>query len=220
MTSNYDPTRDIVRPPKEIIEALSVLDTDSVTSTMDGLGVHRTFIEGPIARVPGSKICGPALTLRFVPQREDQMRGYEIPGESDEDGDVQYGGGEREALRSLGDLRLRPARRRDRRRWTRRPRHRHLRRDAHDLLQVVWRSGRRHRHRNPRLRRHLQRGQGTRLVDRRHDRRRGPHEPLPRGHQPPHRLRQGARPSGRHHHGRRRRARSSSPRGSPPRSSR
>ena len=89
MTSNYDPTRDIVRPPKEIIEALSVLDTDSVTSTMDGLGVHRTFIEGPIARVPGSKICGPALTLRFVPQREDQMRGYEIPGESDEDGDVR-----------------------------------------------------------------------------------------------------------------------------------
>ena len=89
MTSNYDPTRDIVRPPKEIIEALSVLDTDSVTSTMDGLGVHRTFIEGPIARVPGSKICGPALTLRFVPQREDQMRGYEIPGESDEDGDFQ-----------------------------------------------------------------------------------------------------------------------------------
>ena len=89
MTSNYDPSRDIVRPPKEIIEALSVLDTDSVTSTMDGLGVHRTFIEGPIARVPGSKICGPALTLRFVPQREDQMRGYEIPGESDEDGDVR-----------------------------------------------------------------------------------------------------------------------------------
>ena len=89
MTSNYDPSRDIVRPPKEIIEALSVLDTDSVTSTMDGLGVHRTFIEGPIARVPGSKICGPALTLRFVPQREDQMRGYEIPGESEEDGDVR-----------------------------------------------------------------------------------------------------------------------------------
>ena len=55
MTSNYDPSRDIVRPPKEIIEALSVLDTDSVTSTMDGLGVHRTFIEGPIARVPAAR---------------------------------------------------------------------------------------------------------------------------------------------------------------------
>ena len=102
MTSSYDPSKDIVRPSKEIIEALSVLGTDSVTSTMDGLGVHRTFIEGPIARVPGSKICGPALTLRFVPQREDQMAGYEIPGESEEESALHMGGGERKALPPSG----------------------------------------------------------------------------------------------------------------------
>lgn len=70
----------INRPKPEVINALAELGTDAVTSTMDALGVHRTFIEGPIARVPGSKIVGSALTLRFVPQREDQMKGYQIPG--------------------------------------------------------------------------------------------------------------------------------------------
>jgi len=75
----------IKRPAPEVIEALYELGTDAVTSTMDLLGVHRTFMEGPIARVPGSKIVGPALTLRFVPQREDQMRGYQIPGASPEE---------------------------------------------------------------------------------------------------------------------------------------
>ena len=67
--------KEIKRPSPDVIEALRELGTDAVTSTMDMLGVHRTFIEGPVARVPGSKIVGPALTLRFVPQREDQMRG-------------------------------------------------------------------------------------------------------------------------------------------------
>ena len=76
----------IERPDRSVIEALKKLGTDAVTSTMDTLGVRRTFMEGPIARVPGSKIVGPALTLRFVPQREDQMRGYRIPGDSSETG--------------------------------------------------------------------------------------------------------------------------------------
>ncbi|AWT60343.1 MAG: ribonuclease activity regulator RraA [Solibacterales bacterium] len=77
--------KEIKRPSPDVIEALRELGTDAVTSTMDLLGVRRTFIEGPVARVPGSKIVGPALTLRFVPQREDQMRGYKIPGGSPEE---------------------------------------------------------------------------------------------------------------------------------------
>ena len=56
----------IKRPTPEVIEALYELGTDAVTSTMEALGVRRTFMEGPIARVPGSKIVGPALTLRFL----------------------------------------------------------------------------------------------------------------------------------------------------------
>ena len=73
--------KDIERPSQEVIEALADIGADTVTSTMEALGVRRTFMEGPIARVPGSRIVGPALTLRFVPQREDQMKGYQIPGD-------------------------------------------------------------------------------------------------------------------------------------------
>ena len=80
-------SKDIKRPSREIIDALSAIGADSVTSTMDGLGVSRTFIEGPIARVPGSKICGPALTLQFLPMREDQMAGFELPTESEASGE-------------------------------------------------------------------------------------------------------------------------------------
>ena len=72
---------DIVRPPREVVEALGRIGVDTVTSTMEGLGVRRTFMEGPVARVPGSKIAGPALTLRFLPMREDLMKGYQVPGE-------------------------------------------------------------------------------------------------------------------------------------------
>ena len=72
---------DIQRPSQDVIAALSEIGVDTVTSTMEALGVRRTFIEGPVARVQGSKIVGPALTLRFVPQREDLMKGYQTPGE-------------------------------------------------------------------------------------------------------------------------------------------
>ncbi len=96
---------EIKRPSSAVIEALHELGTDAVTSTMDSLGVHRTFIEGPIARVPGSKIVGSALTLRFVPQREDQMRGYQIPGASSEESgpEGEEAGEKRSALWEIFD---------------------------------------------------------------------------------------------------------------------
>ena len=105
MTTSIDPSKDIVRPSKDVIDILSGIGADSITSTMDGLGVHRTFIEGPIARVPGSKICGPALTLRFVPQREDQMSGFTVPGESEDGGDYapEEEGEKRSALWEIFD---------------------------------------------------------------------------------------------------------------------
>lgn len=74
--------QEIRRPSSEVIQALYELGTDAVTSTMDTLGVRRTFMEGPVSRVPGSKIVGPVLTLRFLPQREDRMAGFKVPGAS------------------------------------------------------------------------------------------------------------------------------------------
>ena len=77
------------RPDPEALAALGELGVDTVTSTMDSLGVRRTIMEGLIARVPGSRICGPALTLRFVPQREDQMDEFRLPGVDDAAGTVE-----------------------------------------------------------------------------------------------------------------------------------
>ncbi len=71
--------KQIPRPAPDVVAALAELGVDTVTSSMDNLGCRRTFIEGPVARVPGSKICGPALTLRFVPQREDQTGELRLP---------------------------------------------------------------------------------------------------------------------------------------------
>ena len=68
------------RPSPEVIEALYELGVDAVTTTMDGLGVRRTFMQGPQIRIPGSKIVGPAITLRFVPNREDKIKGFKLPG--------------------------------------------------------------------------------------------------------------------------------------------
>jgi regulator of RNase E activity RraA len=39
------------------------------------LGVRRTFIQGPVAQAPGAKAVGPAVTLQFMPQREDVASG-------------------------------------------------------------------------------------------------------------------------------------------------
>ena len=76
----------IKRPAPEIIEALHELGTDAVTSTMEAVRRAPNLYGGvPSRGVPGSKIVGPALTLRFTPQREDQMRGYQIPGASAEE---------------------------------------------------------------------------------------------------------------------------------------
>ena len=75
----------IDRPAPDVIEALGEIGCDTICSTLDGLGVKRNNIVGPIARVPGSRICGPALTLSFLPMREDQLGNYALPGKTAEE---------------------------------------------------------------------------------------------------------------------------------------
>ena len=59
----------INRPAADVIKALSEIGCDTICSTLDALGIRRNSIVGPIARVPGSKICGPALTLQLSSAR-------------------------------------------------------------------------------------------------------------------------------------------------------
>ena len=56
-------TADIQRPPKELIEALSKINSATAAGELGHLGVRCPHIVGPTTFAPGKHICGPALTL-------------------------------------------------------------------------------------------------------------------------------------------------------------
>jgi regulator of RNase E activity RraA len=62
-------------PDPELIRELSRVSSATASAILHRLGLRQTFIQGPIARLPGAKIVGPALTLQFMPQREDVASG-------------------------------------------------------------------------------------------------------------------------------------------------
>lgn len=64
-----------VRPDHRIIEQLSVVSSATASALLHKLGIRRTFIQGPTSRRPGTKVVGPAITLQFMPQREDIASG-------------------------------------------------------------------------------------------------------------------------------------------------
>jgi regulator of RNase E activity RraA len=64
-------THDIKRPPAEWAQALAAIGTATTSSTLSRLGVRNAHICGPVAVTKGVAIAGPALTLQFMPKRED-----------------------------------------------------------------------------------------------------------------------------------------------------
>jgi regulator of RNase E activity RraA len=64
-------TSDITRPPRTVIEALEHVGSATATSELRRLGIRNAFIQGPLCVTPGVSIVGPALTLQFMPKRED-----------------------------------------------------------------------------------------------------------------------------------------------------
>jgi len=64
-------THDITRPPGDQIEALRIIGAATASSTLHHMGVRDTHIKGPISWTPGRVMVGPALTLQFMPKRED-----------------------------------------------------------------------------------------------------------------------------------------------------
>lgn len=70
-------TPDITRPPKELMEALRDVGTATTTGVLSKLGVRDSHMRGPAPWTPGRSIVGPALTLQFMPLREDQYAGGE-----------------------------------------------------------------------------------------------------------------------------------------------
>lgn len=64
-------TPDIQRPPKELIEGLESIGSATAAGELFRLGIRDSHIRGLTARSPGSSVVGPALTLQFMPKRED-----------------------------------------------------------------------------------------------------------------------------------------------------
>ena len=64
-------TKDITRPEKSLVEALKSIGSATATGELRRLGIKNAFLQGPVAHTPGASIAGPALTLQFMPKRED-----------------------------------------------------------------------------------------------------------------------------------------------------
>ena len=62
---------DIQRPGKCLIDRFEGIGSATCAGELKRLGVSNPFIQGPTAFTPGRKIVGPALTLQFMPKRED-----------------------------------------------------------------------------------------------------------------------------------------------------
>lgn len=65
-------TKDIQRPDKTLIEGLAHIGSAMATSELRRLGIRDSHIRGLLPFTPGKTIVGPALTLQFMPKREDQ----------------------------------------------------------------------------------------------------------------------------------------------------
>lgn len=64
-------TVDIQRPPARLIDGLRAIGSATASAELSRLGLRDAQLRGPVAMTPGSAIVGPALTLQFMPRRED-----------------------------------------------------------------------------------------------------------------------------------------------------
>jgi regulator of RNase E activity RraA len=64
-------TPDIVRPPAELVAGLAAVGSATASGELSKLGVRNAHITGPVSHSPGKTVAGPALTLQFMPKRED-----------------------------------------------------------------------------------------------------------------------------------------------------
>ena len=63
------------RPDPVVIEKMYSVSSATASAMMHKMGIRQTFIAGPLPRTPGRKVVGTAVTLQFMPQREDIYSG-------------------------------------------------------------------------------------------------------------------------------------------------
>jgi len=64
-------TKDISRPDAALIEKLKKIGSATASGELKRLGIRNAFIQGPVSMTPGVAVVGPAITLQFMPKRED-----------------------------------------------------------------------------------------------------------------------------------------------------
>jgi regulator of RNase E activity RraA len=65
----------VERPDPQLIEDLREVSSATASAMLHKMGIRQTFIQGPVPRKPGAKVVGSAITLQFMPQREDVASG-------------------------------------------------------------------------------------------------------------------------------------------------
>jgi regulator of RNase E activity RraA len=73
-------TPDIVRPPKEWCDALAEIGAATAAGQLAHMGIRNPTIQGVKTWTPGRCVAGPALTLQFMPKREDVHNAGEYAG--------------------------------------------------------------------------------------------------------------------------------------------
>ena len=64
-------TPDIERPSADLIDAFDDISSATASGELYRLGLRNPHLQGLTARMPGKKVVAPALTLQFMPKRED-----------------------------------------------------------------------------------------------------------------------------------------------------
>jgi hypothetical protein len=63
------------RPPRGLIDDFGGVSSATACAKLHGLGIRHSYIDGPEPLTAGSRVVGSALTLQFMPQREDMASG-------------------------------------------------------------------------------------------------------------------------------------------------
>lgn len=64
---------DIERPSKDLIKRLEGIGSATASGELRKLGIKASAIDGLTSFVPGTSVVGPAITLQYMPKREDQF---------------------------------------------------------------------------------------------------------------------------------------------------
>jgi regulator of RNase E activity RraA len=64
---------DIERPSKDLIKRLEGIGSATASGELRKLGIKAAVIDGLTSFVPGTSVVGPAITLQYMPKREDQF---------------------------------------------------------------------------------------------------------------------------------------------------